>query len=64
MDLKINVGVMQMTPILNTAYNNINRENSKLFINTFVLELLLQSHSHFFTNVRLLYQNLDLYRIL
>ena len=31
-----------------TAYNNINRENSKLFINTFVLALLLQSHQSFF----------------
>ena len=34
--------------VVSTAYNSINRENSKLFINTFVLALLLQSQQSFF----------------
>ena len=49
-----------------TAYNNINRENSKLFINTYIRfgAAATVTSVIFFTNVRLLYQNLDLYRLL
>ena len=44
-----------------TVSSILNCDFIKEFINTFVFALLLQSHQSFFTNVRLLYQNLNFY---